>query len=168
MWFKKHFYEPSLRVPLLISGGGFEPMRVDTLVSLVDLLPTFCEVAGASLPEGYTPDGLSQVVALKGRAYPFRLKPLFWKMKGRGPAGKADSFHWVSYVVVSGKWKLLTNEDLSHHELYEISTDPFEKNNLVEAKPEVAEDLVAMLKDWKATLPADPKGNVFSELRKQK
>ena len=68
MWFKKHFYEPSLRVPLLISGGGFEPMRVDTLVSLVDLLPTFMGVAEGA---GWTSpvedlDGVDLATALDG------------------------------------------------------------------------------------------------------
>ncbi len=41
MWFKKHFFEPSLRVPLFISAPWIEPQRVRELVSLVDLLPTF-------------------------------------------------------------------------------------------------------------------------------
>ncbi|MEM9062197.1 MAG: choline-sulfatase [Pseudomonadota bacterium] len=41
MWFKKHFFEPSLRVPLIIAGGAFTPQRAETPASLVDLLPTF-------------------------------------------------------------------------------------------------------------------------------
>lgn len=45
MWFKKHFFEPSLRVPLMIAGGAFGPGRVETPVSLVDLLPTFMGLA---------------------------------------------------------------------------------------------------------------------------
>ena len=41
MWFKKHFYEKSLRIPLLICAPWIEPQRRSELVSLVDLLPTF-------------------------------------------------------------------------------------------------------------------------------
>ncbi|MEM9432251.1 MAG: sulfatase-like hydrolase/transferase, partial [Pseudomonadota bacterium] len=48
MWFKKHFYEPSLRVPLIIAGGAFGPGRATTPASLVDLLPTFMGVAEGS------------------------------------------------------------------------------------------------------------------------
>lgn len=48
MWFKKHFYERSLRVPLIIAGAGFGPGRVETPTSLVDLLPTFMGVADAT------------------------------------------------------------------------------------------------------------------------
>lgn len=45
MWFKKHFFEHALRIPLIVSGGAFGPGRAATPVSLVDLLPTFMGVA---------------------------------------------------------------------------------------------------------------------------
>jgi len=45
MWFKKHFYEPSLKVPLILSGGCFSKGRAKTPASLVDLLPTFMGIA---------------------------------------------------------------------------------------------------------------------------
>lgn len=48
MWFKKHFYEASLRVPLIISGGPFKPGAAATPASLVDLLPTFMGLAEGS------------------------------------------------------------------------------------------------------------------------
>ena len=41
MWFKKHFFEPSLRVPLFIAAPWIRPQRVSAYASLVDLLPTF-------------------------------------------------------------------------------------------------------------------------------
>jgi len=45
MWFKKHFYEPSLRIPLLVNMPGQTPRRITTPASLVDLLPTFMGIA---------------------------------------------------------------------------------------------------------------------------
>jgi choline-sulfatase len=46
MWFKQCFFEGSVRVPLMISmPGRLAPRRVGAHVSLVDLLPTFMEVA---------------------------------------------------------------------------------------------------------------------------
>ena len=41
LWFKKHFFDPALRIPLIIAGGPFAPGRAKTPASLVDLLPTF-------------------------------------------------------------------------------------------------------------------------------
>ncbi len=48
MWFKKHFFEKSLRVPLIMSGPGIDPQRVRELTSLVDLVPTFNGIAGVT------------------------------------------------------------------------------------------------------------------------
>ena len=42
MWFKRTFFEQSLRIPLIIHAPGrIKPQRVETLASLVDLVPTF-------------------------------------------------------------------------------------------------------------------------------
>ena len=45
MWFKKHFYERALQVPLLMKLPGQAPTRISTPASLVDLLPTFMGIA---------------------------------------------------------------------------------------------------------------------------
>lgn len=48
LWFKKHFFEPSLRVPLILNAPWMAPQRVRELASLVDLLPTLCGLASGS------------------------------------------------------------------------------------------------------------------------
>jgi choline-sulfatase len=58
MWQKHCFYEPSVRVPLLLrlpealSRRARLPARVPENVSLVDVLPTLLELAGAAVPAG--------------------------------------------------------------------------------------------------------------------
>ncbi len=136
-----------------------------SLISAVDLLPTFCEVAGVALPPSYTSDGVSQVSTLMGTAYPKRLKPLFWKMDNPWPAPKDRPDHWVSYAVVDQQWKLVANKDSSYVELYDIANDPYEQNDLKKKNPEAVKGLLKKLDAWKATLPAKPEGAVFSELR---
>jgi hypothetical protein len=64
-----------------------------SLMSAVDLLPTFCEVAVAELPENYKPFGISQVSMLIGKVSPVRTKPLFWKMSGDWPTRETHSYH---------------------------------------------------------------------------
>ena len=47
MWFKRTFFEQSLRVPLIINAPGrIKPQRVKTLASLLDLMPTFMGFTG--------------------------------------------------------------------------------------------------------------------------
>jgi N-acetylgalactosamine-6-sulfatase len=147
--------------------GKIAAGKVDesSLLSAVDLLPTFCEVAGVPLPADYSPDGVSQVAALLGKRNPSREKPLFWKMTGAWPIKKGRPYHWVSYAIVHQNWKLVSNKDSSYVELFDISTDVFETTDLKEQESAVVAQLLKKLDAWKATLPAKPTGNVFSAER---
>ena len=64
------------------------------------------------------------------------------------------------------QWKLVTNNDLSHFELFDIEKDPLEKKDLKDEKPDVVKDLLAKIRDWQSALPTKPTGKVFSGLRK--
>ena len=138
-----------------------------SLISAVDLLPTFCQIAGARLPEGYKPDGISQLDALLGKNMTEqRTKPLFWKIRASWPAKDRAPDHWVAYAVVYEKWKLVSNEDLSYVELYDIVKDTYEKNDLKTQNPRVVKKMVGMIDDWKTDLPEKPSSDCFSKTRK--
>ena len=141
-------------------------MDKTSIFSAVDLLPTFCEVAGIKLPATYKPDGISQVATLRGEGTPLRAKPLFWKSLAPWPARKGKPDHWVSYVVASRNWKLVANRDADYVELYDLLADPLEKNDLKAQDREVVKELLLLLSQWRATLPEKPTGKVFSSLRK--
>lgn len=66
-WFKRMYLEWSARIPLIMSWPGRVPAgkRVSSLVSLVDLLPTFAEAAGVQVRTRI--DGQSLLPLLDGR-----------------------------------------------------------------------------------------------------
>jgi N-acetylgalactosamine-6-sulfatase len=166
--YKAALFEGGIGVPFIVRWPGrVAAGKVDevSLISAVDLLPTFCEVAGVELPAAYRPDGVSQLAVLNGKTAPIREKPLFWKFESPWPAQQDQPDHWVSYAVVDQTWKLVANKDLGYVELYDIAADPYEKNDLKEQHPEVVKQLLKKLDGWKKTLPAKPEGDVFSDLR---
>jgi N-acetylgalactosamine-6-sulfatase len=173
--YKAALFEGGIGVPFIARWPGKIPAgRVDDTspISAVDLLPTFCEIAGAELPASYQPDGISQVAALlgqrkSGKNAALREKPLFWKIGAAWPARKNQPYHWAAYAIVDQNWKLLVNQDSSYWELYDIVADPYEETDLKDDKPEIAETLLRRLTDWKSTLPAKPTGDVFSAERSQ-
>tara|TARA_R110002049_G_scaffold4601_5_gene32212 strand:+ start:297951 stop:299333 length:1383 start_codon:yes stop_codon:yes gene_type:complete len=168
--YKAALYEGGINVPFIARWPGkIAADKVDetSLISAVDLLPTFCELAGASLPASYTPDGVSQVDVLMGGETTTRRKPLFWKMSGNWPIKESQPYHWVSYAMVDETWKLVSNKDGSYTELYDIAADPLEKVDVKSEHPAVVKSLLAKIEDWKSTLPAKPTGNVFSSERTQ-
>lgn len=166
--YKASLFEGGIGVPFIVRWPGkVASGKVDdvSLISAVDLLPTFCELADVELPNGYVPDGVSQLATLKGTPSPKREKPLFWKYPSPWPASKSRPDHWVSFAVVDQTWKLVTNKDLGYVELYDIANDPNEQNDLKEQNPEVVSDLLEKLKVWQESLPASPAGDVFSAER---
>ena len=168
--YKAALFEGGINVPFIARWPGNIAVGKtdrDSMISAVDLLPTFCDIAGVKLPGDYQPDGISQLAPLKGKASTGREKPLFWKMAGRGKPNSKNSFHWVSFATVDRSWKLVTNKDQSYSELYDIVADPLEKTNLAESKPQVVQKLNDSIARWRKTLPAKPTGNVFSELRSE-
>ena len=110
-------------------------------------------------------DGISQVDALCGKPTPKRKKPLFWKASSAWPAPKNRPFHWGSYAVVDGPWKLIGNADLSYVELYDITKDQKESTDCTAEYPEVVDSLKTKILQWQQTLPPEPEGPVFSSGR---
>ena len=66
---KRSLYAGGVRVPFVVRWPGIVPSgKVDrtSVLTAVDLLPTFLEAAGVALPEGFVPDGQSAFSAFKG------------------------------------------------------------------------------------------------------
>jgi len=162
---KKSLFEGGIGVPFLVrwpdavAAGAVDDQ---SLISAVDLLPTFCGLAGATLPETYNPDGLDVSHVFKGETMPSRTKPLFWKMQNKGNPNKGASTGWAAWVTVQGEWKLIADITLEHIELYHISKDVGESTNVAAEQPETTATLLASLKEWKESLPKSPSGDVFS------
>ena len=166
--YKSSLFEGGIGVPFIARWPGKIPSdRVDkkSILSAVDLLPTFCDVAGVELPDDYQPDGISQINALMGNGMTMREKPLFWKFNSPWPAQASRPHHWISYAVVENQWKMVTNRDQSHVELYDILSDPFEKKDLSQSRRPTVNHLTTTLNQWVSTLPAKPTGKVFSSER---
>jgi len=168
--FKGALMEGGIGVPFIARWPGKVPAgKVDktSILSAVDLLPTFCDLAGVQLPLGYQPDGISQVLALMGKGSELRKKPLFWRMSAPWPAPKDRLDHWVAYAVVHDQWKLAVNNDHSHAELFDLVQDPLERKNISQEYPKIVRALQDMLGEWLTSLPRKPTGKVFSKLRGQ-
>lgn len=163
---KRSLFQGGVGVPFLarwpgkIAAGGRDET---SWISAVDLLPTFCEIAEAKLPAELELDGMSQLAVLTGEKAPLREKPLYWKRHSAGGKGIGIV---GEYAILDGKWKLLTDNESRMRELYDISQDPLEQNNLSAQHPEQVDTLINMLEDWKKTLPAEIDGRVKSKLRR--
>ena len=161
---KRSLYAGGTRVPFIARWPGVIPVgRRDrtSVLTAVDLLPTFMALAGLNLPKGYEPDGENVVPALKGLGFK-RAKPIFWEWR---PARRHPEI-WPHLGIRDGKWKLLLNEKLGKAELYDIVGDWAETTDLSKQHPEVVGTLTQQLHAWKKTIPAHPPESCLSRLRK--
>jgi hypothetical protein len=125
-------YDEVLHVPLILRApGGKVSGVVHAPTSAVDLGPTILGIVGLERPAGYAPNGADALTAPADRV-------LFGRMKERLSS------------VRRGRWKLIVEPKFAAAELYDLETDPRERNNLVDDRRDIvaslARDLQAVLK----------------------
>ena len=157
---KRSLFSGGIRVPFIVRWPGVVPAgQTDntSVVTAVDLLPTFLDVAGVTLPYGYAPDGESILSAFKGNDFT-RTKPIYWEWKG----GDNQDFTWPSLGTRDGKWKLLVDAKSGESELYDLEADWAEIKDVSAEHPKVAQRLTDQLQSWKNELPDSPSENAMS------
>jgi arylsulfatase A-like enzyme len=134
-------YQELVHVPLLVLGPGLpEGVRVREPVSLVDLVPTILALLGLPAPDGVEGRDLSAQWRGSGGASPERA--LFYE---------ADSWFHNPHrdfrrAVRKGRYKLHYNDREHSLELYDLTRDPGEHENLASERPGVVAELHAELK----------------------
>ncbi len=155
---KGTIYEGGFREPFIVWAPGFMPasalgtVNERSVISGLDLLPSLARLANVTLPKGVVFDGEDFSQTILGRESRTRVRPLFWNRPPDRP-GPANN-PWPDLAVRAGDWKLLTKEDGSQPELYNLGTDPGEKLNVAEAQPALVERLRGELLAWRKSVPA--------------
>ncbi len=144
---KRDLYEGGVRVPMIASWpekikAGSE---TDHLSAFWDVLPTLAEITGQSLPEPI--DGLSFLPTLLGESGQIKHDYLYWEFHEKN--GRV--------AVRQGKWKAVRYrvaiDPDSPLELYDLSVDPGEEENIARAHPEIVARLDQFIKSARTESP---------------
>ena len=126
LWEKQSYFEASARVPLAIwypKRFDRKPKIIEENVSLVDLFPTVCELANIPTPDEL--DGRSLIPLIEGGAveWPDTVYSELWRVLN-GP----------SVMVKEGSLKYFrfNNGQDWPEQLFDLSEDPDERNNLID------------------------------------
>lgn len=136
--FKRSCHEASVRVPTAFWGPGFEMGgRRTEIVSLVDLPPTLLDASGIEVPN-----------SLPGRS-------LMPRLRGENPSWSQEAFIQISESQVgrairTQRWKYCVtapnldgkkyadSDSYEEANLYDLYSDPYELQNLIECKSHAA------------------------------
>jgi len=144
-----HFYEPAIRVPLIISMPGTiaEGIETDALVELVDLAPTLLEAADIDSLSRMQGESLWPILtelgerdSHKAMVYCESYETLGWH---------DDSIPPNATMVRTDRYKLVQYHRTEMGELYDLETDPDEFTNLWtdESYADVKMDMLDNLSD---------------------
>lgn len=138
LWFKMNFFEPSARVPMMLSAPGLAPALVETPVSTLDVLPTLADLCGIDLgPAAAWIDGVSLLKTAREGVRP----PVPLEYAAEGSIAPMVSLR-------DGRWKF-NRCPADADQLFDLSSDPHELTDLA-ADPAYAEEaarLAALVSD---------------------
>jgi arylsulfatase A-like enzyme len=133
--YKRDLYEGGIREPMVawwpekIKAGS----KTELISAFWDVMPTLAELAGIKTPEKI--DGISFLPTLLGKEEQQKHDYLYWEFHELG--GRK--------ALMKGDWKLvkynILNPEKTTTELYDISADPGEENNLAASNPELVKEL---------------------------
>lgn len=123
LWYKMSWFEHSGRVPLVVAGPGVRHQTWDAPCSLVDILPTFRDIAGDDTPLG---------APIAGRS--------LWPSLNAGDPGQTEAIGeycaemapgYPVMMIRRGKWKYIHCQP-DAPQLYDLDADPGELTNLAD------------------------------------
>jgi len=146
---KGTIYEGGIREPMILWWPGtLEAGREsNAIISSVDFLPTFADLAGIELPTGHVFDGISLVKLLEG-SVPDPERAVFWHY----PVYHHDE---PASAIRKGKWKLIHNLVNDKRFLYDLENDIGETTDLSHNEPEISNELYQLLDEWRQACGAE-------------
>ncbi len=138
---KASMYEGGHRVPLFIhwrDGGVNVGQDISELTAHYDLLPTLIDMCGLDLEHDIDFDGQSLLPLIEGDNQEFEDRYIVVDSQ------RADVAHkWHRSSLMQGDWRLVNGE-----ELYDLSTDPEQRNDISAQNPDKLSDMIALYNEW--------------------
>lgn len=136
---KGYVYEGGIRVPCLLAAPGLKPRQEKDPACSIDLLPTILDLLGEKPPQDI--DGMS---VLRGgdRSY-------YWHYPHyHGLGGKPSG------ALIEGDWKIVEDFETGRVELFHLSRDIGEKQDLATQQAKRARAMRERLAAWRAQTKA--------------
>jgi arylsulfatase A-like enzyme len=152
-------WEGGIRVPALIRWPGRIPAgTVSTQVGItMDLTASILAATATPVPSDVRLEGINLFPILQREA-PQVERTLFWRTAGPSPVNMNQK------AVRSGDWKLIFDGAVTRIFLYDVKTDPGERQDWFARRQDIAQRLQQLLAEWERDVDAEAK--TFAATRK--
>ena len=161
-WGHSPLYEELVHIPLLVYMPGVSPGVRRQLTSAVDVMPTVLDILGHEIPESV--EGRSLLPTLwdgeaPGREFVISTVPF---SNPGDPIRSVDSLRRMMRAsqvttITAGGSSLLYSMDSGMSELFDLSADPTQQNNIIAAQPQLAKELHQYLLKFMRDTDAAPR-----------
>ena len=137
---KQSVFEHSMRTPLMIAGPNIPAGKSSSAFTyLFDLFPTLCDVLQVGPPAD-----------LAGHS----LRPIWTGDKSSVRDSVFLPFMRLQRSVRDDRWKLIAYPQIGHLQLFDLRTDPYEMQNLVDKSQHAGElaRLQKLMRQWQTKL----------------
>ncbi len=144
-------YEGGMREPTIFwQPGTIKPGVVTDIGSTLDLLPTFCNLAGAKTPADRVLDGYDLTSVLQGKGQSPRQTMFYWR-GSKLFAVRHGSFkaHFITQSEYGGAQPAVHETP----ELYNLDQDPSERFDVAQQHPEVIAEIRRIAEAHKQAIP---------------
>jgi len=149
-------FNGGIRVPFIVRWPRHTPVGHvidDTWMSAVDLVPTFLEASGISVPFNWNPDGVSALSALHGQAFR-RGTPMMWEWRNANCTGNDEAITgWPMLAIRLEEFVLMMNPVTGQQALYDTIADEGQTRDLAKDKPDLVRTLAGQIQDYSRSLP---------------
>lgn len=147
--YKRDLYEGGIRMPMIVRWPNKikANTKTDHVSAFWDVMPTLADIANVSAPQDI--DGISFLPELLGKEQK-QHSHLYWEFHEQG--GKK--------AVRKGKWKVVMlncfDEAKTAVELYDLSVDKEERNNIASDYPLIMQEMLAIMQKEHVEQPDFP------------
>lgn len=150
-------YDSVLHVPMIVRFPGMVPegKRIQNVVENVDISPTILQMLSLPVPKTFEGHGLLPLIQAKSNSPDTKIA--YSEIRDKVTSLRTNEWHYIynptGFFPDCDPFRFATDERkngyvIQKEELYDVVSDPLERNNVISAQPRIADSMRSRTQVW--------------------